>query len=71
MMELGENLAALENSSHHNRKSFVEEVTSGESRPHDDPAFDQKGKKNRNFQMPCVYLNKLFISSSENIGSQA
>lgn len=55
MTVLGENLVALGNSSCHNQKCFVEEVTSGESRPHDNPPFDQKGKeKNRNFKMPYV-----------------
>lgn len=58
MTALGENQAALNNSSRHNRQYFVEEVSSGESRPHDNPTFDQKSKKNRNIKMPCVYLKK-------------
>ena len=54
MTALGENLAALDNSSRHNRKYFVEEVKSGESRPHDNPAFDQKDVRSRNFKMTRV-----------------
>ena len=54
MTTLGKSLAALDNSSRHNRIYFAEEVTSGESRPHDNRAFDQKGKKYRSFKMPCV-----------------
>lgn len=42
MTALGENQAALNNSSRHNRQYFVEEVSLGESRPHDNLTFDQK-----------------------------
>ena len=61
MTALGENQAALNNSSRHSRQYFVEEVWSGESRPHDNLTFDQKSKKNRNIKMPCVYLKKIVL----------
>ena len=44
MTTLGESLASLDNSSHHNRNIFVKRSTSGKSRPHDNPLFDQKDK---------------------------